>query len=386
MRAALAALVLGVALPARAADAPAPYSIAVINNMTGANAYAGQTETAALRVFEKYINARGGIHGRPVRFAFYDDQTNPKTAVQLLDDEIAKNPVVILGSGQVQTCAAMAPLVENGPVVYCFTPGFSPKKGGYMFSASAALNLILPADLRFIRERGWKRFTYISVASASGQAADIALKAALAKPENRDLTLTDLDSFNPADISATALVARVKATNPQVVLTAATGAAFGTLLRSMNDAGLHVPVLTSAGNEQPEQLKAYNDFLPPAIFFNGMLYYARSTIRPGPIKDAIDRFYAAFKAAGVAPTPDSGQAWDPALIVCTALNALPADATATQLRDYIASMHGFAGSDGFYDFRRGDGHGLDQSSIIFVRWDSRHEDFALASRRGGAKL
>lgn len=388
MRQFLIAVVIAAITLSSASAAPDPFVIPVILNGTGANAYAGQTETAALHVFEQYENKRGGLNGRPIHFAIYDDQTEPRVAVQLANQVLAANPkpIVVLGSGQVATCAAMAPLFENGPVNYCFTPGFSPKPGSYVFSASASLEKILPAQVRFARGRNWKRIANVSVTTATGQAADFYLKYAMGLPENRSMDLVFNEAFNPSDISVSALVTRLKGTNAQVIITPASGAAFGTLLRALNDAGIHLPVLTSAANEQPDQLKQYAGFLPTDTYFNGMLYYARDAIGNGPLHDEIEKFYAAFKAAGASPTPDSGQAWDPALIVLSGLRKLGPNATAAQLRDYIAGMHGFAGSSGFYDFRSNDQHGLDSDAVIFVRWDAKKGDFVNASRRGGAPL
>ena len=85
-------------LPAAAA---APYVIDVILNASGANAYAGQTETAALKVFEQWANRHGGVSGRPIHFEIYDDQTEPPVAVQLANQILAAKPIVMLGSGQV---------------------------------------------------------------------------------------------------------------------------------------------------------------------------------------------------------------------------------------------------------------------------------------------
>lgn len=371
-----------------ASAAPNPYVINVILNGSGANGYAGQTETDALHAFEQYENKRGGLNGRPIHFQIYDDQTDPRVAVQLANQVLAQNPkpIVVLGSGQVATCAAMAPLFENGPVDYCFTPGFSPKAPGYVFSASASLDKILPAQVRFARGKGWKRVANVSVTTATGQAADFYLRYAMSLPENRDMQLVFNEAFNPADISVSALVARVKAADPQVIISPASGPAFGTLLRALNDAGLHIPVLTSAANEQPDLMKQWAGFMPAETYFNGMLYYARDAIGPGPLRSEIDNFYAAFKAIGARPTPDSGQAWDPALIVVSGLRKLGPNATAAQLRDYIANLHGFPGSSGFYDFRSNDGHGLASDAVIFVKWDPKIGDFVNASRRGGAPL
>lgn len=387
-RPALAAITLAALTLSAATPAPDPYVINVILNGSGANGYAGQTETEALKVFEQYENKRGGLNGRPIHFQIYDDQSEPRVAVQLTNQVLAQNPkpIVVLGSGQVATCAAMAPLFENGPVDYCFTPGFQPKPNSYVFAANASLDKILPAQVRFARGHGWNRIANVSVTTATGQAADFYLRYALSLPENRDMRLVFNESFNPADISVSALVTRLKATDAQVIITPASGPAFGTVLRALNDAGVHLPVLTSAANEQPDLMKQFAGFMPADTYFNGMLYYARDAIAKGPLRTEIDNFYSAFKAAGAKPTPDSGQAWDPALIVLTGLRKLGPNATAAQLREYIMGLHGFAGSSGFYDFRGNDPHGLASDAVIFVRWDPKIGDFVNASRRGGAPL
>ncbi len=53
------------------------YTIDVVINLTGPNAFIGSVYSKSLRVLEKYVNAHGGINGRPLKLEFYDDQTNP---------------------------------------------------------------------------------------------------------------------------------------------------------------------------------------------------------------------------------------------------------------------------------------------------------------------
>jgi branched-chain amino acid transport system substrate-binding protein len=381
------ACVVGAIAVAPASSAPNPYTIDVIINETGANAFTGQTEEQAVKIFETVANKQGGINGQPVHFAFYDDQTDPKTAVEVANQLLAKHPAVILGSGQTATCAAIAPLLQSaGPVGYCFTSGYTPKPDGYVFSSSASLHIIVPADFRFAQGKGWHRVGNISVTNASGQNADIETKYALSLPEFRSMKIVASETFNPSDMSVAAQVARVKEANPDVIMTPASGPAFATLMHALNDAGMHVPVIASSANLHPEQLKAYASFLPADLYMNGLIYYARDILKPGPLRSAMDQFFAAYKAAGVVPTPDSGQGWDPALIVVSALRHLGTNATAAQLRDYILRLHGFAGVNGVYDFRDGDPHGLGSEAVIFVQWHAATNDFTNVTKLGGLPL
>src|SRR5487761_2100284 len=128
---------VGLALQGAAAPAMA-YDINVILPLTGGGAFLGKEQQAALQVAETVINKAGGVHGQQVHFVFHDDQSNPQTSVQLANQVIAAKPTVLLGSSLVSSCNAMAALMQNGPVMYCFSPGIHPAKGSYIFTSSVS--------------------------------------------------------------------------------------------------------------------------------------------------------------------------------------------------------------------------------------------------------
>ena len=96
-------------------------------------------------------------------------------------------------------------------------------------------------------------------------------------------------------------------------------------------------------------------------------------------------FVSIRKSASVVPTSMSGYSWDPTAIVVSAFQKLGPEATAEQIRAYIAGLQDFAGIDGTYDFRR-DQHGLGNDSAIVVKWSPAKEDIVAASRPGGKPL
>jgi branched-chain amino acid transport system substrate-binding protein len=61
---------------------------------TGALAGAGKQALLGAQIWEKEINAKGGLLGRPVKLVYYDDQSNPATVpgiyAKLLDIACAK--------------------------------------------------------------------------------------------------------------------------------------------------------------------------------------------------------------------------------------------------------------------------------------------------------
>jgi branched-chain amino acid transport system substrate-binding protein len=158
------------------------------------------------------------------------------------------------------------------------------------------------------------------------------------------------------------------------------------VLHALYDAGVKVPVLSSGANLDANQLSQYKSFLPPAMYFNSLLFFGRDALRPGGVRTQVDLLYGAFKDAGVKVNPSSGFSWDPGLIVVSALRKLGTNVTAEALQKYLLALHGFDGVDGTYDFRSGDNHGLDDLSVIMVTYDAAKNDFAVVSRPGGYPL
>jgi len=374
------ALTVAAASSGVAAD---PYTIDVIIELTGSNAFAGHDYQTALQVYEQLANRTGGIAGRPVHFEFHDDQTNPVVAVQLANGLIVNHPAVIIGGAIVSTCAAVAALVTTGPVDYCLSPGFNPKTGGYAFAASAGLDHIVAGIIRFARLKGYRRMAVISGTDATGQASDRMTQNAMALPENKDLKIVSYEHFAPTDVSVAAQVANIKAQNADVVLSWVSGTATGTVLRSLKDAGLDLPVLTSGSNMNKTQLEQYLDFTPSQMYFNGARFFERDNLRPGALRSAIDDFFNSYKLANLTPSPSASNAWDVGKIIVEMLRKAGPAATADQLRAEIESQRSFVGMNGVYNFQTGDQHGLGDDAVIMVQWRPQTRDFVAASGAGG---
>jgi branched-chain amino acid transport system substrate-binding protein len=362
-----------------------PVTIDVILPLTGGQAFSGAIHAQTIGVYERYVNANGGINGRPVHFEVHDDKSSPLVDVQLTNQIVAAKAPVLLGSSYQAGCLAELPILGNSTVAYCLSPGLNPKQPN-MFSAAVSTNYIVPAIYKFMRDRGYKKIAVITSIDATGQSHDALSQVTMDRPEFKSMNIVDYEHFSPADLSVSAQIARMKSANPQGVVVVATGNAFATVLRSMHDAGLDIPVITSAVNMNEDELKQYQPFVPKEIVFNSTLFYARPQDRKGAVRAAVDEFYAAYKMAGVTPSPES-TSWDPAMIMVTALRALGPNATGEQVAAYIGNLHDFAGSSGLYDFRTGDHHGLSDADIVWVKYEpGTAAKYVPVSKPGGAPL
>jgi branched-chain amino acid transport system substrate-binding protein len=370
LRAFVAGFVLLVLSPVRAVAAD-PLDLDVMLPLTGGAAYAGAAQQQAIRLYEARVNKTGGIHGRPVRFVFHDDQSNPVVAVQIVNQLLPQKPAVILGPSIASTCSAVSPLLAKGPgtVEYCFSPISVPPRGGYVFAATQSARQLLVNISKHLREQGFHRAGFLGANDASGQANLNIFGELLGSGDNASLKMVAQAMFSPTALSVAAEVATIKAANPDVILLYAAGPAFLLSLKELKNAGLdRVPVMTNPFNADGKLLVANADIMPKTLFVEGLPYQAR---RPKPALRAAGQEYLSVFADGGVTTQSVIQAycWDPVIITIAALRALPPGANGDQLHDYIENMHGFAGIWGTYDFRIGDNYGLTGDDDPFVRWD-----------------
>jgi branched-chain amino acid transport system substrate-binding protein len=385
--AALAALTVPLVLAAQPVPAADVYTIPVVMSLTGSAAFLGKSEAQALQLVEQLVNKQGGIKGRPIHFAIEDDGSNPQNAVQLTNGVLAAKPPVMLGSTVVGTCSAMMAIVKTaGPVQYCFSPGIHPTSTSYTFSSSINTADLAIATLRYFHGKHWDKVAIITSTDASGQDAANAFTEALATRGLDGITFVAQEHFNPTDVSVSAQMARIEAAKPDAIVAWSTGTPFGTLLRGITDAGIDVPVIGGNGNLTYPQLAQYAAFIPKQMYFPSPRFFAREQVRPGPIKDAEDQFFAAFKTIDVKPDNAHSFAWDPAMIVVDALRHTGLDATPDQVRSYIENLHSYAGINGLYDFRDGSHRGLGVNAAVIIRYDAAKGTFTGVSQAGGAPL
>jgi branched-chain amino acid transport system substrate-binding protein len=379
-----AALVLALAPSARAAS-PDPYELNAILSLTGTAAESGREQTEAFHAIESVINKTGGIAGHPLKFVVADDGSSPQTAVQLIDGLIAKKVPVVLGSDATAMCSSMMPLVQAaGPVLYCLAPGLNPPPGGYTFAASVNARDLVTMVLNYVRARKMTRLALLMVTDATGQELDRQFSYVLGLPENRNVVAVAHEHFNANDITVNAQVARIKALDPQMLVIWSIGTPFGTALRSVHDVGLQVPIMASAGDMTYAQMTQYAPFLTNDTYFPATLAAIPAGMAlAGPVRAEQERFFSALSERGIHPSFPHNLAWDPGMLIVSALRKLGPNATADQIRAYIENTHGRVGIDGVYDFSGGNQRGIGLNAARLYKWDLAKKDFVMVARGNG---
>jgi branched-chain amino acid transport system substrate-binding protein len=359
----------------------APLTIPAILSLTGSATATGSEEATALRLLADSVNSSGGVRGRQIAFDIHDDQSNAQVAVQLMSAIIAKNPPVVLGPTLTGGCNAVLALVQaHGPLTYCLSSGVYPPKDSYMFTQGVPTKEAVRLQIKFYRDRGWKRLAVIFTTDASGQDFERNFDAALALPENRAVTVVARERFGVADVSVSAQVAVIKAADPQAVIAWAVGTPFGTVLHAMVDTGLDIPTGSSGANLNYDTMKRFSSTLPTNLYFINVPGIAPDAVPPGPLRAAAASYYNTLKAAGLAADAGYLLSWDPGVLVIGMLKAVGLDATPDAYKQYLENLHGFYGASGVYDFRDGSQRGLDGRSDIVLRYDKSKAQFVAVGR------
>lgn len=383
---ALLALAAFSGTPARAAD---PYTIDVILPLTGGAAFVGQGQKDTLEALAAHVNRTGGLQGRDLKFVFHDDQTSPQIAVQRATAIIPSHPAVVMGSSLVGMCLAIAPLMKDGPVHYCLSPAIHPKPGGYTFSSSTSSTDQIAAVMRYYRLKGWTKLAVLDTTDASGQDGDRAIDAVLAYPENKGVMQKVVhEHFNTTDASVAAQIERIRGSGAQSMIAWTTGAPAATVFRGMVQGGLDIPIAPTSGNQTFASMSQWEAFLPKQLILASALYPAHEgvlTLDPR-MEKAQHEMNAILGERKLKPDNMVATSWDAGLIVVEGLRKLGTQATAAQLKDFIAGLTDFAGVDGIYDFKQYPERGLGPDASTVTTYDAKSKSWAWLSKPGGDPL
>ncbi len=293
------------------------------------------------------------------------------------------------GFSSAASCNAMAPLVQNGPVLYCLTPSVQPAPGGYVFAAQASTRDYTEALLRYFKGRGWTRIGVISTSDASGQDFDKGLADALARDEFKGMNVAEHVHYNVSDPTVSAQVERLRAADPQALVTWATIGSAAVVFRALVQAGLDVPTAASTGNAIVPQLKQFKDFLPTELYFGAGAWIAKggsAVSLPPQIVAEQKAFFERATAAGISPDVTVDPVWDVPRLLVSQLRALGPDADGVALHDRLLQSRDYDGVDGRYDFVSTPQRGLNVTDAVVGRWDPKTNGWIAVSELGGRPL
>lgn len=296
---------LSLAPVARAAD---PIKIGFSMALTGGLAGAGKGALIAMQIWEKDINAKGGLLGRPVKLIYYDDQTNPATVpgiyTKLLD--VDKVDFVVSGYGTNLIAPAMPIVMQRGLVF----PGLFGLAVNEKFNYDRYFQ-IMPAGPKPLTD--WSKHFFdvamsqnpkpktIALVGADAEFAKNAVKGARANAKMRGLKIVYDRSYPPKTADYTPIVRAIQATKPDVVFVGSYPPDSVGMVKAATEVGLKTKLF--GGGMVGLQYASIMKALGPKL--NGIVNYdfwvPEPTLKFKGVEAFLKKYQEAAKGKGVDP-------------------------------------------------------------------------------------
>lgn len=317
--------------PVVAWSAPAtgePVWFGVSGPLTGQNAQYGAQWKAGFDLALDDINAKGGIHGRPLAYVFEDSQSDPRQSVGLAQKFVNDKRIKIeLGDFSSPASMAASPIYQRAGLVQLgFTnshPDFT-KGGDYIWSPSVSQADAQPllADLA-VKSLGFKRVAVLFLNTDWGRTSrDVFVKAA----QDRGAQVVIAEGYQPDEKDFRSTLVRVRDANPDGVVLISyypDGALIAGQVRSV---GLKQPI-AAAGSVYSPKFIELGAAAVEGIYTNTAFF----PDEPRPeVKDFVQRFRAKY---GKEPDAFNAYAYDAVQIAAAALTQAGPDAERKAVRD-----------------------------------------------------
>jgi branched-chain amino acid transport system substrate-binding protein len=303
----LAAAVLAlVALPA--ARAAEPIKIGFSMALTGGLAPNGKSALLAMQIWEKDVNAKGGLLGRPVKLIYYDDQSQPSTVPGIYTKllEIDKCDLVVGPYATAQIAPAM-PIIMQRNMVFITLLGLAVNDQFHYQrffqigpNGPHAAKDFTAGFFQIAAAQSPKPKT-VAVVYADQEYSHNAADGARENAQAAGLKVIYDKSYPPTTTDFSPIVRAIQATNPDVLLIASYPPDSVGMVRAIREVGITPKMV--GGAMVGLQSTAIKMQLGPLL--NGIVNYdfwlpGKNTEFPG-MADLLKRYQAQASAEGVDP-------------------------------------------------------------------------------------
>jgi branched-chain amino acid transport system substrate-binding protein len=269
--------------------------IGYIAPLTGPGSLFGLTAKEGFTLALEDINAKGGIHGKKLDIIIYDDQSKPTAAATLaqrlmLQDKV---PLIVMATGSVDVLAAME-VTERSKMPFFICASASPviTEKGFKWIWRRSFNDKVCAELigkLVVSKPNWKRITILSENSDWGRPPSEMLAKMI--KESKDKQLLAIEFFNRGDTDFSGQLVKIKATNPDVMVSWGYHTEGALIARQKQQLGIKAQTIGNSTMIFPEYIKLAGGAAEGVMF----IVTENSYINPDPkIQAFVKRFEERF--------------------------------------------------------------------------------------------
>jgi branched-chain amino acid transport system substrate-binding protein len=294
-------------LSAASASAQEPIKIGFSVSLTGGLASSGKAHLLSKQIWEKEINAKGGLLGRPVKLVYYDDQTNASTVpgiyAKLMDiDKVdllmghatnlvgAAMPQVMQRNKMIMVLLALGSNAEFKYPRYFQSAPFGPDPKGVLSNAFFEVAKTLKPMPKTV-----------ALVGADAEFSNNVLTGARENAKKAGFQIVYDKAYPPSTVDFTPIVRAIQATNPDLVLLASYPPDSVGMVRAATEIGLKAQLFGGAmvGMQYASLITQLSEKLNRVVNYHFFVPSPKMNF-PG-IEDFLKTYQSQAKDAGVDP-------------------------------------------------------------------------------------
>ena len=238
-------------------QAQQPIRVGASIALTGRDAIQGGYVREGYLLCQKHVNDKGGVRGRPIEFLIRDDGSDPQTAVSLYEKLIMEDKVdVVMGPYGSPITDAVADVTEKHRKLMvapaAATTSIWEKGRRYLIMVLSPLEASAEGTIDLAARHGLKTIGLIGAL-----ARPAIIKGALELARQKGLEVVVHETFPAGTTDFSALLNKVKAAKPDVLVVGAPPADAIAITRQMRELDVEVKMYgTTPGGAFPDYYKA----------------------------------------------------------------------------------------------------------------------------------
>ena len=309
--------------------------IAFTTPLTGDYAEYGVHFKNAATLSAEKVNAEGGINGKPFVIDFYDTKADPKENAELAR-KITQDSRYIgaLGDFTTSSCMAAGPIYEDAETVYlsptASNPAF-PEMGKYLFAMYGTQADDAPYVAQYIIQK-YLNAKNVGLIYLNTDWGISALRFFKERAAEIGLGITAEEPISEGEKDFSAIVSKLRRTNPQVVYIMANASEAANAIIQARKAGWDIPFVPSSSAVTDQLVNMLGEYA------NGII--TNQVYNLNPEDKGVWDFSIQFKErAGVPMVYFSILAYDAVQVMAAAARESGNDLTRGNFRDKLAAVN-----------------------------------------------
>jgi branched-chain amino acid transport system substrate-binding protein len=341
-------------------------------DITGTNASLGAPERDSLTMAVKEINAQGGINGHKIDLKIYDNESDETKSVMLAKKLISDDKVLaFVGTSVSGSSIAVAKIAEEAQVP--------------MISAAGSIKIVTPIEQHkwifktpvadptsterlavYMKDQNLKKVAWVSTNNAMG---DGALKEFQKAAQKYNLEIVTTQKFEATDTDVTTQLTKVKAANPDMIISWSTPPVSGVVAKNYRDLGLKTPIFFNQGNGTQAFIKLAGDAAEGLNVVTTKIVVADqlpdNDVQKAVLLKYIDDYE---KKNNYGPVSNfGGNGYDAITLIFDALKRAGDNPDRAKIRDELEKTTNFVGVTGIYNMSPTDHTGLTAKDLVLIK-------------------